>query len=45
MQNESVDTRYAPFLNYWETLPPKWVEGMPDLDPPQRLTVLMCSSR
>jgi len=44
-QSQSIDTCYAPLLQYWEALIAKWVERMLDLSPARRFIALMCSLR
>jgi len=41
--NQRVDARYTPLLEYFEAMPSKGVERMTYLRPSQRRTVVKCS--
>jgi hypothetical protein len=42
-ENQRIDARYAPFLEYFEALPSKRMIWMTDLRPSQIRTAVQCS--
>jgi len=42
-ENQRIDARYAPLLEYFEALAPKWMKRMTDLRPSQIRTAVQCS--